>query len=95
MLTSSRNVKSRVSNGAGALVTKVFARALPASLEVALVAVDARTAKRLSGRAAEKPDPASTDMWGDVNAFYNRLPPEIKLGACIYSTVIDLHSAPR
>ena len=92
---SSRGYTVGITNGAGALVTKVLAPALPASLEVALVAVDARTAKRLSERATEKPDPASTDMWGDVNAFYNRLPPEVKQGARIYSTVIDLHSAPR
>ena len=92
---SARGYKVGVTNGSGALVTKVFAPALPASLEVALVAVDARTAKRLSGRSTEKPGAASTDMWGDLNAFYNRLPPEIKLGARIYSTVIDLHSAPR
>jgi prepilin-type N-terminal cleavage/methylation domain-containing protein len=72
-----------------------FPSALPASLEVALVAVDSRTAKRLSGRASEKPATASPDMWGDINAFYNKLPPEIRPGARIYSTVIDLHSAPR
>jgi type II secretory pathway pseudopilin PulG len=82
-----------LTNGSGTLVTKVFASALPASLEVALVAVDARTAKRLSGD--EKPSARTADMWGDVNAFYNMLPPEIKQGARIYSTVIDLHSAPR
>ena len=92
---SARGYTAGITNGSGVPVTKVFAPALPASLEVALVAVDARTAKRLSGRATEKPDPASTDMWGDVNAFYNRLPPEVKQGARIYSTVIDLHSAPR
>jgi type II secretory pathway pseudopilin PulG len=78
---------------AGTLVTNVFTSALPASLEVVLIAVDARTAKRLSGD--EKPGARTADMWGDVNAFYNTLPQEIKQGARIYSTVIDLHSAPR
>lgn len=73
--------------------TATFASALPASLEVALVAVDARTAKRLSG--TEKPLPRSADIWTDVNAFYNGLPQSIKQGARIYSTVIDLHGAPR
>jgi hypothetical protein len=76
-------------------VTRVFARGLPASLEVALIAVDARTGKRLSGRASEKPSVLSSDMWANVNAFYDNLPPEIKQGARIYSTIIDLHSAPR
>ncbi|MGA7214166.1 MAG: prepilin-type N-terminal cleavage/methylation domain-containing protein [Terrimicrobiaceae bacterium] len=75
--------------------TLVFPSALPASLEVALVAVDARTAKRLLGRPAEKPGAATSDMWNDVNTFYSNLPQEIKQGARIYSTVIDLQSAPR
>jgi type II secretory pathway component PulJ len=70
-----------------------FTSALPASLEVALVTVDARTAKRLSG--TEKPGPRNADMWADINTFYNSLPQSIKEGARIYSTVIDLHSAPR
>ena len=74
------------------VVTK-YPTALPASLEVALVAVDARTAKRLTG--IEKPKARTADMWADVNAFYNSLPQPIKQGARIYSTVIDLHGAPR
>jgi type II secretory pathway pseudopilin PulG len=90
---SARGYTVGLTNGSGTLVTKVFASALPASLEVALVAVDARTAKRLSGD--EKPSARTADMWGDVNVFYNKLPQEIKQGARIYSTVIDLHSAPR
>jgi hypothetical protein len=76
-------------------VITVFGSALPASLEVALVAVDARTAKRLTGGANEKPGGASTNLWNDVNNFYNNLPPGIKQGARIYSTVIDVHGAPR
>ncbi len=90
---SARGYTVGLTNASGTLETKVFAPALPASLEVALVSVDARTAKRLSGD--EKPGPRTADMWGDVNAFYNALPQEIKQGARIYSTVIDLHSAPR
>ena len=70
-----------------------FPSALPASLEVALVTVDARTAKRLSG--TEKPGPRNADIETDVNAFYNSLPQSIKQGARIYRTVIDLHGAPR
>jgi hypothetical protein len=59
-----------------------------------MVVVDARTAKRLSG--SEKPSArSSTNMWDDVNAFYNGLPPGIKQGAHIYSTVMELHNAPR
>ena len=70
-----------------------FARALPASVEVAVVAVDARTAKRLTG--SERPAPRTADMTNDVNAFYNGLVPGIKQGARVYSTVIDLQTAPR
>jgi len=92
---SARGYRVELINGAGPPVTKAFVPALPASLEVALVAVDARTAKRLTGGADEKPKAISGDMWGEVNAFYNKLPQEIKQGARIYSTVIDLHSAPR
>ena len=73
--------------------TATFPSALPASLEVALVAVDARTAKRLSG--SERPGARTANMWNDVNGFYTNLPQSIKQGARIYSTVIDLHGAPR
>lgn len=90
---SSKGYSVALTNAAGKEVTKVFARALPASLEVALVAVDARTAKRLSG--AERPGAPTGDMWADVNAFYNSLPTGIQQGARIYSTIIDLHNAPR
>jgi hypothetical protein len=70
-----------------------FAPALPASVEVAVVAVDARTARRLTG--SEKPTGRTADMTNDVNAFYNGLPEGIRRGARVYSTVIDLQTAPR
>jgi hypothetical protein len=90
---SGRGYTVGLTNASGTPETKVFAPALPASLEVVVVAVDARTAKRLSGD--EKPDARTADMRADVDAFYNKLPQEIKQGARIYRTVIDLHSAPR
>ena len=43
----------------------------------------------------KSPALATTNMWNDVNTFYSNLPQEIKQGARIYSTVIDLQSAPR
>jgi hypothetical protein len=89
---STKGYKVTLTNAPGTLV---YPSALPASLEVALVAVDARTAKRLSGRPAEKPGVATEDMWNDVNTFYGYLPQDIKEGARIYSTIIDLQSAPR
>ena len=74
-------------------VSYTFARALPASVEVAVVAVDARTAKRLIGN--ERPGSRTANMTNDVNTFYTNLPQGIRQGARIYSTVIDLQSAPR
>jgi len=74
-------------------VTSVFSSSLPASLEVFLVAVDARTAKRLSG--SERPGARSANLTNDVNNFYSNLPQGIRQGARIYSTVINIHSAPR
>ena len=82
-----------LTNSSGALVTNNFKSALPASIEVAVVAVDARTAKRLSG--SERPGARSANLWNDVNNFYTNLPQGIRQGARIYSTVIDLHGAPR
>jgi type II secretory pathway component PulJ len=74
-------------------VSYTFGRALPASVEVAVVAVDARTGRRLTGN--ERPGPRTVDMTNDVNTFYTNLPPGIRQGARIYSTVIDLQTAPR
>jgi hypothetical protein len=74
-------------------VSYTFARALPASVEVAVVAVDARTGRRLSG--SERPGPRTADMTNDVNTFYNGLLPGIRQGARIYTTVIDVQTAPR
>ena len=74
-------------------VSYTFARALPASLEVAVVAVDARTGRRLSG--SERPGPRTADMTNDLNTFFNSLPQGIRQGARIYTTVIDVQTAPR
>jgi hypothetical protein len=73
--------------------TNTFPSALPARMEVAVVAVDARTSRRLTG--GERPGPRTADMTNDINAFYNSLLPGIKQGARIYTTVIDLQNAPR
>jgi hypothetical protein len=89
---STAGYRTVLTNGTNT-VPYTFAPALPASVEVAVVAVDARTARRLIG--SEKPGARTTDMTNDVNTFYNGLAPGIKQGARIYSTVIDLQSAPR
>jgi type II secretory pathway pseudopilin PulG len=74
-------------------VPYTFDRALPASVEVAVIAVDARTARRLTG--SERPGARTGNMTNDVNTFYTNLPQGIRQGARIYSTVIDLQTAPR
>jgi hypothetical protein len=90
---STRGYRAALTNGSGNLVTNTFASALPASLEVSVVAVDARTARRLTG--TEIPGARTANMTNDVNTFYTNLPVGIRQGARIYSTVIDLQNAPR
>jgi hypothetical protein len=89
---STAGYRTILTNGTNA-VPYTFARGLPASVEVAVVAVDARTAKRLTG--SERPGPRTANMTNDVNTFYTNLPQGIKQGARVYSTVIDLQTAPR
>jgi hypothetical protein len=89
---STKGYRTVLTNGTNT-VPYTFAPALPASVEVAVIATDARTARRLTGN--ERPGPRTADMTNDVNAFYNSLPQGIKQGARIYSTVIDLQTAPR
>jgi hypothetical protein len=91
---STQGYRTVLTNGTTS-IPYTFARALPASVEVAVVATDARTAKRLTGSANERPGPRTADMTNDVATFYNGLPEGIRRGARIYSTVIDLQSAPR
>jgi type II secretory pathway pseudopilin PulG len=89
---SATGYRTILTNGTNT-VSYTFSRALPASVEVAVVAVDARTARRLTGN--ERPGARTANMTNDVNTFYNSLPEGIKKGARIYSTAIDLQSAPR
>ncbi|MBE2178931.1 MAG: hypothetical protein IAE97_00465 [Chthoniobacterales bacterium] len=72
-----------------------YQRALPSSIEVAIVVIDARTAKKLTGAAAERPQTSTDDFWSDIHTFYNSLPAPIKKGAQIYSTVFPLVVAPK
>jgi hypothetical protein len=80
----------------GAPAGYVSLGALPASVQVAIVCVDSRTALLLnSANAKEKPAAVTGNFWGDVNNFYTNLPPAIYRGAEIESTTIDLANAPR
>ena len=89
---SATGYRTVLTNGTNS-VPYTFASALPASVEVAVVAVDARTARRLTG--SERPGARTANLTNDVNTFYTNLPLGIKQGARIYSTVIDLQCAPR
>lgn len=71
----------------------IYRNALPAAMEVVLVTVDNRTAGKLSG--TEKPGARTADLWADVRSFYDSLPPSIRKGAEIHSTVVSLANAPR
>jgi prepilin-type N-terminal cleavage/methylation domain-containing protein len=77
----------RSSNG------RTYTNALPACIEVAIVTIDSRTAKRLHGN--EKPHAETGDFWADIHDFYDGLPDQVKHGARIYSSVIELANAPR
>lgn len=81
-------------NGA-AVSTNYVPSALPASVEVAIVTVDSRTAKKLTGGAGERPGVVTTNLWADVNTFMGNLSPGIRSGAEVHSTIIDLASSPR
>jgi hypothetical protein len=75
-------------------VTNVFQKALPPAVRVAIVTVDSRTAKRLTGN--EKPGPRSGNgFWADVYDFVNTLPPSIQSGVEVHGTIINLPAAPR
>jgi type II secretory pathway pseudopilin PulG len=89
---STKGYRTVLTNGTNTL-PYTFAPALPASVEVTVIATDARTAKRLTGN--ERPGARTANMTNDVNTFYTNLPQGIRQGARIYSTVIDLQSAPR
>ena len=89
---STKGYRTVLSDGTNT-VPYTFARALPASVEVAVIAVDARTARRLTG--SERPGARTGNITNDVNTFYTTLPEGIRQGARIYSTIIDLQTAPR
>jgi len=97
---SGENFNSRLSyaytNSAyPALASTNMAPVLPASVQVAIMVIDSRTAKRLTG--TEKPAASSLtgNFWADIQTFYNSLPPAIQKGAEIQTTTVDLPSGPR
>jgi type II secretory pathway component PulJ len=60
---------------------------LPASLQVAIVIMDSRTAKRLTGvNPKEKPSANTGNFWSDIQNFYTNLPSDIQKGAEIQTT---------
>jgi type II secretory pathway component PulJ len=68
---------------------------LPAAVQIAIMVLDARTAKRLTG--AEKPaarSPVGT-FWGDIQTFTASLPPAVQKGAEVQTITVDLANGPR
>ncbi len=66
---------------------------LPAAVQIAIVIIDSRTARHLTG--TEKPAGLTGHFWSDVQTFYSGLPPIIQKGAEIQTTTVGLASGPR
>ena len=66
---------------------------LPASVQIAIIVIDSRTAGHLTG--TEKPTTLTGNFWGDIQNFYTSLPKVIQKGAEIQTTTVDLANGPR
>ncbi len=93
----SRLVYSYTNSVYPTLATTNTPSALPSTVQVAIVVLDARTAKRLTGAASEKPTTASLtgNFWGDIQNFITNLPTAIQKGAELQTTTVDLANGPR
>jgi len=75
------------------------APALPASVEIVLVSVDARTARRITAPVVAAPG-SPADFWkdettpGSLAHFLAGLPEAIKPGVQVFTTRVDLRNAP-
>ena len=69
---------------------------LPASVQIAIVLIDSRTAKRLTGvNPKEKPSANTGNFWNDIQNFYTNLPSVIQKGAEIQTTKVEIAASPR
>jgi prepilin-type N-terminal cleavage/methylation domain-containing protein len=69
---------------------------LPASVQIAIVIIDSRTAKRLTGvNPKEKPSAITGNFWSDIQNFYSNLPSAIQKGAEIQTTTVEIAASPR
>ena len=68
--------------------SRTYPNALPTSLKVSIIVLDNRTAQRLTG--TEKPSGTS-----DAPTYYATLSPDIRKGAQVYSTLVNLVNAPQ
>ena len=76
--------------------TTNLAPVLPAAVQIAIVVIDSRTAKRLTGvDPKEKPSANSGNFWNDIQNFYTNLPSVLQKGAEIQTTTVDIASGPR
>jgi len=77
------------------VATTNVAPALPATVQIAIVVIDSRTAKRLTGTEKPTTSMLTGNFWGDIQTFYNSLPATIKKGAEIQTTTVDIANGPR
>lgn len=68
---------------------------LPASVEVAVVILDSRSAAKLTQKPAYPVTSPTTphSFWADINTFVSNLPAPVRSGARIYSTRVTLRNA--
>ena len=96
-----RNFDSRLvysyTNSVYTVASTNMPSALPSTVQIAILVLDSRTAKRLNGIAAEKPSATSmtTNFWGDIQSFIAQLPPAIQKGAELQTVTVDLVNGPR
>jgi hypothetical protein len=70
---------------------------LPCAVQIAIVVLDSRTARLLTGTANEKPAPStlSGNFWGDIQHFYTNLPSAIQKGAEIQTSTVEIVGGPK
>ena len=92
----SRLPYSYISSVYSGVATTNLAPVLPASVQIAIVIIDSRTANRLTGvNPKEKPSAITGNFWSDIQNFYTNLPSVIQKGAEIQTTTVEIAASPR
>jgi prepilin-type N-terminal cleavage/methylation domain-containing protein len=80
-------------NSVYTVATTNMPSALPASVQIAILVLDSRTARRLTGN--EKPTALTGNFWGDIYGFTTHLPVVIQKGSEVQTMTVDLARGPR